>query len=220
VILGLAGALARVPPSGPPQRLLERARAALRSSDAGLRREAALVLGRLEDADAAFELAELLDAELYSDRHSAAWALTQITGIALAPRAALWSTWLAAESEFWDEEGADLIAKLDRMNRVQQGDALRELAQHPWRRADIARALAPLLRSPDPKVARLTGFVLADLGGSAAHQALRAAARGDTEGVSESLCEALQRLDGAPAVPRRKKQVGARDSSRRASDDR
>lgn len=219
LILGLAGALARTPPAGPPQRLIERARAALRRDDSEVRREAALALGRLEDADAADELASLLESPTFSDRHAASWALTQITGLALAPQAQLWRAWLDAEREFWDDTGEELLADIEHMNRSQQADALRELAQHPWRRAQIARGLAPLLEAQDPKVARLTACVLADLGGSAAHDALRAAAAGAEE-LSAPLREILPRLEPGHGGPRRKKTVGARDSSRRPSADR
>jgi len=220
VILGLIGAYAQVPEQGPPARLLQRARAALTSTDVHLRREAALALGRLEDPEAAVALAELLDSPEQGERQAAAWALQRITGLALAPESAAWLGWLAAEQAFWEESGADLLRRLPSLNRKQQAEALRELSQHPWRRADIARALAPLLACDDPKVARLTACVLADLGGQVAQSVLEASVGSGDEELSASLAAALQRVAPAPRVSRRVVTVGARDSSNRPTDGR
>jgi hypothetical protein len=220
VILGLIGAHARVPEEGPPARLLKRARAALASPDVQLRREAALALGRLEDPEAAFELAELFDSQEHGERQAAAWALQRITGLALAPESATWLGWLAAERAYWEESGEELLRQLPRLNRKQQAEALRELGRHPWRRADIARALAPLLNCDDPQVARLTTCVLADLGGQVAAALLAAGTPRADEELSASLAAALQRVAPAPRVSRRLVTVGARDSSRRGTDGR
>jgi hypothetical protein len=221
VILGFVGTRVGAPLDGLPKRLTTRALAALGSRDPGLRREAALALGRVEDAEAVPALAALLGSTVHSDQTAAAWALRHITGLAFAAQSETWHAWWEREQKYWDERGEEQLSRLGGMNRKQQSEALRELVQHPWRRADIARGIAPLLACDDAKVEHISGLVLAELGGSVALATLRQAADQRLEDPSAPVHEALARLEPEPPrLHRRKHVVGARGSSSRTPTDR
>lgn len=104
----------------------DRVRAALRAAAA------------LGDAGSAGEMIERLRTEDALVRAGAADALRELTGLLYGDRAATWSAWLAAEQAWFAESLPELQRALSSHDRGEAMTALRDIAQHRYRRDELA----------------------------------------------------------------------------------
>lgn len=173
---------------------LEPLREHLLESEDGLRRAAALALGRLEDVGAIPNLIPLLDAENGTPCREAHWALCRITGLALPAERSAWEGWYREEKR-WVEQGAPALFECLRSgDHATMVDAVRRLARHRLHREAIAEVLAKGFAHPDPQVRVLIVAGLVQLGGRRATAALEDARDDPNEIVRLRVAEALEVL--------------------------
>jgi HEAT repeat protein len=145
---------------------LDALRARLRSPEPGLRRLAALALGKLEDRESADELIELLAGEDALEIAAAHDALRWISGSDLGRQPERWSAWLAAERSWWEGTAPVELQRLGSGDRRTVHRALQELLRHPLFRHEIAPEVARLLSEEDEQLAVAGCSALAALGSS------------------------------------------------------
>jgi len=119
-------------------------RALLDAPQASLRREAALCAGRLEDAESAPRLVELLESGERSERDAALWALRRIGRLGFAADPRPWRVWLADEQEWWSERWPVCLAALGDPSSARALAALDEIARRRWRRDELALVVAEM----------------------------------------------------------------------------
>ena len=119
-------------------------RALLDAPQASLRREAALCAGRLEDAESAPRLVELLESGERSERDAALWALRRIGRLGFAADPRPWRVWLADEQEWWSERWPVCLAALGDPRSARALAALDEIARRRWRRDELALVVAEM----------------------------------------------------------------------------
>ena len=172
-------------------------RALLDAPQAALRREAALCAGRLEDAESAPRLVEMLEAGERAERDAALWALRRISALGLPDDTRPWRVWLAEESAWWVERWPDCLATLVDPDRARALAALDEIARHRLHRDDLARAVAEM-GGIDDALAERRCVVLGALASRAGLSFLRECLRLGDEPVR---CAAALAWRAASALP-------------------
>lgn len=162
---------------------------ALDEEDSANLREAALVMGRMEDFEAMPRLIELLDHTQRGVRAGARVALESLTGLRFGAGSARWLSWHLAESRWLERHGARLGSQLRAPSVEDVVKALGELSQHRFQRHKSARAVADVLHHPDPRVRQLACLTLARLGSSWGVDALQGAML-DPEGAVRAAARA------------------------------
>jgi HEAT repeat protein len=124
--------------------IMERIRNVLRSEHDHLRRDAAHVLGSLEDQNSIPALIELLGDRNTSVRDGAHWSLRNISGLTLPANVARWRYWYAQETRWWTEQSDAAIADLDSGNPGRIVAAIHALSQRSLHRDDVEELLRSL----------------------------------------------------------------------------
>lgn len=132
---------------------LDALRGRLRSPEPGMRRLAALALGKLEDRDSAGLLIDLLSSEDELEIAAAHEALRWISGSDLGRKPERWNAWLSAEEAWWQDSAPVELQRLASGDRLAVHRALQELLRHPLFRHDVAPEVARLLAEEDEQLA-------------------------------------------------------------------
>jgi hypothetical protein len=141
-VLARIGALAQRLEQPPDAATAAAVRALLDDGRTHLRREAALCAGRLEDAEAAARLIELLEAQERAEREAALWALRRISRLGFSGDPRPWRLWLADEGRWWQERWPHVRAALADPRGADLLQALDEAARRRLQRDELARAVA------------------------------------------------------------------------------
>jgi len=150
---------------GPPFEwgLCLRVRAFLSFPDPGLRRAAALALGRMEDFESAPELIELLAGEERGVRDDALWALRRISGRRLGPDVERWTAWYDGEIRWWRVEAPRLLGDVAGGCEPEAVRALSLIARRRLFRHELARELIDTVDPTKPDIVRVTCSALQSL---------------------------------------------------------
>ncbi len=132
----------------------------LSASTAELVREAALVIGRLEDSDALPNLVTLLSHSDRGVRQNAHWSLKRITGLYFAADPKAWSPWLELEMAWWRDTAPKLFEKLERAPIGEAMASVQQIARRRYPRHTLAGELTRALTHPEAEVRRLACVAL------------------------------------------------------------
>lgn len=136
-------------------------------------REAALVVGRLEDSLALDRLITLLGSESTGVRGNAHWSLRHVSGLPIGPDRIRWLTWLRSNERWWAEDWPQTRAALRGGDRADASEAIRTVAGRRYRRHELAQELLHVLRRSDDEVlVAYTCLALASLDSPVAYSAL------------------------------------------------
>ena len=173
----------------------------LLDSRPGMRREAALTLGKLEDAESAGELIGLLEDENDGVRKSALWALRAIAGqdLGLDPRR--WRDWYLQELDWWHEDYRRVADTLRHGAPEEIGPAISELCLRHLFRHPMAADLALLLGHERPEIRVRACVALRELASLAAARELVGALDDDHAEVRQAALEALTAASGLELPP-------------------
>lgn len=168
----------------------------LDDDDPRVRREACIALGRLGDFRAhAALVAKLEDADRPTAR-AAQWALVALSGRSIESDAQDWTAYFDGEIEWYEREGAGIVAKLASEDASECLAAARGFVEHPLFRHDAAAEIGALLDRADPVIVAGACAALGALGSRVAiDPLLRALARPEPE-VSTAAWHALRTLTG------------------------
>jgi hypothetical protein len=143
-VLARIGALAqRIEQPADPRTAAE-VRTLLHDARTHVRREAALCAGRLEDAEAAERLVELLEARERAEREAAHWALRRISRLGFSGDPRPWRLWLADELRWWQERWPQCRTALADPHGTDALAALDEAARRRLHRDELARAVVEM----------------------------------------------------------------------------
>lgn len=185
-----------------PDSVLDALRSQLESRDPRLLSAAALALGRMGDAVCAPRLAQLMDEPDPVLHAGVRKALAALCGLDLDPNRAAWVVWIERE-RVWS---VDRLPELER--ECLAGDpavvpgAMAELVQHRLYRHRAARAVLPMLNSPNAAVVRLACGVLPGFGSRCVVPTLRVLARSADAEVRTAAASALLALTGEGEAPK------------------
>jgi hypothetical protein len=147
-----------------PEEALQPVRILLDQVEGELLPDAIVCAGRLGDYSAIPQLTRWLregDAGVKAD---ALWALRQISGLVFDEDPALWQTWYAGESTWWEHDSRAAFESLRTGSRVEKVQALRAIAAlHAWREK-LADRVVVLLDDPDADLAKCGVRLLGRLG--------------------------------------------------------
>ena len=143
-------------------RIEESVRNCLTASSENLVREAALAVGKLEDADALPMLVTLLSHSNRGVRENALWSLKKISGLCFAANEKAWSAWLKVEQNWWRESAPALFSRLETAKRPEALAIVQEVARRRYPRHPLAAELSRALSHPDNEVRRLTCVALGE----------------------------------------------------------
>lgn len=152
IVLAQLGKMAELVHGAPSSSTRDYVHQALSSTDAGVRRGACLVVGRLEDSQSTAEVIQLLGDEDPLVAESAYWALKQITGEALGADLERWRLWYDREMTWWRSDASAVIAALHAEDVSDVAGALREIAGHRLHRHELAAEVALELRHPNEAI--------------------------------------------------------------------
>ncbi|MBL8693293.1 MAG: HEAT repeat domain-containing protein [Planctomycetes bacterium] len=161
-----------------------------------VRREAALVLGRLADVSSVPELLRRLTDDHEGAREAAHWALKSITGLRLSLDAERWQRWHEGELAWWQSRGEDLVAALESAPRPQTLAGIREAAARRLFRHQIAERLVDLLSSDDREVVVAAAGALGSMGTRIALQPLIQLLDHDEDSIQSAAWLALKAITG------------------------
>ncbi|HTF88955.1 MAG TPA: HEAT repeat domain-containing protein, partial [Planctomycetota bacterium] len=139
----------------------EAVRSMLSADSADLVRETALVVGRLEDAEAIQALVPLLGHANRGVRQNAYWSLKRISGLSFAADQKTWAAWLKVEEVWWRDTAPELFDRLETAERPEALDIVQQIARRRYPRHPLAVELARGLSHGDCEVRRLTCIALA-----------------------------------------------------------
>ena len=162
----------------------------------GVRREAALTLGRLRDGESTEGLLELLDDENEGVRKSALWALREVSGRDLGEDPRRWRAWFIEELVWWDETYPTLLDVLREGTPEEIGPAVAELQLRALFRHTVAADLGELLSHEAPELRLRACVALRELGSLAPARALTAALEDTDPNVRARALEALRAISG------------------------
>ena len=145
IVLAQMGRVAEVSGARPGDRTLTLVLMQLAGSDAAIRREACLTLGRMEEHEALGELINLLEDEDPGVNSAAHWALERISGMRMLPDPDRWRSWLSREMAWWNGEADSLLEALHGGTPGEIATALRQFGTHRLYRHAIAREVQTLL---------------------------------------------------------------------------
>lgn len=182
--------------STPPhdQGVLESVRRLLLDDDAGLRRDAVLALGHLQDSESIAVLIDCLESEDAGVRKAALWSLRTISGLTLTATQARWRSWHAQETRWWSEQRPQLVAALRSQDVAAVADGIRRLSLQRLHRHEIAQDVAELVQSPRPELRFLAVSGLGQLGSRGTAPVLIDALADTDSTVREAACTALRKL--------------------------
>lgn len=143
-VLARIGALAQRIEQPPDPRTAAEVRALLDDARTHVRREAALCAGRLEDAEAAERLIELLEARERAEREAAHWALRRISRLGFSDDPRPWRLWLADEVRWRQERWPQCRTALADPRGADAWAALDEAARRRLHRDELARAVVEM----------------------------------------------------------------------------
>lgn len=109
----------------------------LQLPDSALESSVVLLAGKWGAEFAVPRLVELLSCSREGLRRDAHWALKQITGLALQPRAADWNQWLEREKRWWAERSESAFAALQSGSELTEQRGLREMGERFWRKREL-----------------------------------------------------------------------------------
>jgi hypothetical protein len=167
----------------------------------GMRREAALTLGKLEDADSAGELIGLLEDENDGVRKSALWALRAIAGQDLGEDQRRWRDWYLQELDWWREDYQEIADTLRHGAPEEIGPAISELCLRRLFRHPMAADLAELLGHERPEIRVRACVALRELSSLAAARELVRALDDEHAEVRQAALEALAAASGLDLPP-------------------
>lgn len=173
-----------------------RLRSYLGAQDEALRREAALVAGRMGDLDAIPELVPLLRDASEGVRANAHWSLCALSGKRLSLDPDRWSAWWKGEAAWWRDQAPAFLRSLGGDSDAERIRALAALSSHRAFRDEIARELVALLGRGDPPLVRGLCSGLANLRSPVAVRELVELLRGADEGVRRQAWLALRAITG------------------------
>ncbi|MBL8858077.1 MAG: hypothetical protein JNL28_06215 [Planctomycetes bacterium] len=153
-------------------------------------------LGELDDGASLEVLVEHLSSSVISVRDAAALALKRITGLAYAPEASAWESYLAESRSWMREERPRLQQSVLKGKAERAADALRQLGNRKLHRNVIVDDVAAALERPEVEIRRLACETLARLGSRAALAPLCDALEDADLKVSQSAWNALTTLAG------------------------
>ncbi len=152
IVLAQLGRVVEFLRAAPSQRTLDYVHESLGSLDPQVRREACLVLGRLEDAQATAEVIELLVDEDPLVAETAYWALKRITGESLNGDVDRWRLWYDREQTWWQDEASGVLEALHGDDVARVAAALRAVVGHGLYRHELAAEVALELRHPNDAI--------------------------------------------------------------------
>lgn len=153
-LLSGMGRVARELPLPAEELALARVRPLLASEDPQLVREAALVLGRVEDQQTVPRLIDLLEDENPGVVSAAHWSLRCMSGLDLRADPVRWRTWLAEERAWWRDHAPEVLGWLRSPEPVMAKRGIAIAVQRRHRRHELALEIASLLDFPDEDVVR------------------------------------------------------------------
>lgn len=163
-LLGLLNGLATGLEPATSASTLNTVRRYLDSSLAGERREASLVLGRMDDYESVPSLVARLEDTDSGVSAAAHWALIQITRMTMAPDPPRWNSWFEEESAWWSESGVELTRILRSSDEPSTlVPAIARCSTRRLFRRQLGPELVPLLSHPEPSVVRMTCSALVSL---------------------------------------------------------
>jgi HEAT repeat protein len=195
--------LARIGERGPSGRsaIDEAAREAVRGylqrREEPLLGAAARAAGALGDEEALERLIDLLDHAAPAVRTNAFTALERISGRAYGQDAPRWRSWYAAETEWWEEHGSDVLLRIERARGVEFARAARLALEHRLFRDRLAEAFALALSRRDVEEVLLAARALEELRSPAALPGLVECLERDEARVREAAWRALRAITGA-----------------------
>lgn len=163
-------------------------------------REAALVVGVLEDFAATERLVELLVDGDRGQRANALWGLRRLTGLRFE-QPERWRRWLAAERAWYERRSPRLLAELRADDPARWAAALGELVGHRYRRDELARDVAAALDTGPPERRRVACLALAQLGSAFALPALIDQLSAGDPAVVRAAWSGLRDITGADLPP-------------------
>ena len=143
-VLARLGALAEGLEEPADLRAAAQVRALLDDPRAAVRREAALCAGRLQDADSAPRLLELLESGQRGERDAALWALRRVSTLGFSADPRPWRLWLEDERRWWEERAATCLAGLSDPRPEVVLAALDELSRRRLDRDALAAAVVSM----------------------------------------------------------------------------
>ena len=163
-----------------------------------LRRAALIAFGRARVGDVVPELVGLLDDRDRRAKLASLWALEQISGLELGDDPPEWELWHQREVAWYRETWPARLEAVNGSDVVAAVAALRELAQHPAFRRDLAHGVVQgAIQHADPAVAVAACGTLAKLGGPGSIEGLIDALQDSREDVRvEAAVRALHVLTG------------------------
>ncbi len=196
--------LARLAPFASPaqdESLREALREALEHEHEGVRKAAAVALGRLEDRAAVPRLIDLLDTRSGGLRRTAHWSLRQITDLTLPPDVQRWSTWYREEMDWLENRAPLLVKHLYSEDDAEVANAAREIALHPFQGSQFATEITVLFEYDSPGIRAFACDCLAQLGSDAVLEELLDALTYDVETVHLRAWNALKTITGLDLPP-------------------
>jgi hypothetical protein len=183
--------------AAPPHdsRVLDRVRRLQRSSEPEVSGAAITVLGKLQDDESTAYWIECLSNDSGERQTAALGALRQLSGRSYPANADRWTSWLAGERRWWDEQAPDLLARLESCETRELAAVLRELVLHPLYRHRIARSVTSCLPTLDDAGRRLACVSLGELRSPAALDALRRLETDDDEATRAAARAARARVE-------------------------
>ena len=173
----------------------------LLDSRSGMRREAALTLGKLEDADSTGELIGLLEDENDGVQKSALWALRAIAGQDLGQDPRRWRDWYLQELDWWREDYQEIADTLRHGAPEEIGPAISELCLRRLFRHPMAADLAELLGHERPEIRVRACVALRELSSLAAARELVGVLDDEHAEVRQAALEALAAASGLDLPP-------------------
>jgi len=178
-----------------PRPILEATlRGYLSTADGNLRPGASLALGALGDYESVPALIALVEEPGLRD--NATWALRRLSGLRLAAQRDVWQSWYASEADWWKSAAPVLLGHLRSDDRAVVLAALREIAEHRFRRHQLADEVVHSLHHALPAVRVQACRTLAALGSERAVSELVERLADDHPEVRTQAWSALRRCTG------------------------
>jgi len=200
-VLSKIGDVARMVQTPLDDASLNRIRMYLTSTLAEERKYAAFALGRLDDYDSLDDLIGLLSDDDRGVRANSYWALRGITAMTINSEPRRWRLWYDGETQWWREQGGELLARLADEDLAEVCLAINECGTKRLFRRQLTPELVPLLRHSDPTVVRLTCSALHSLRALDANQALIEVLEHPQIDVRLKAAEVLAGLTGEQGLP-------------------